>query len=370
MQVNIETSNRIIYEDLKDINSSIMKNVYEQAEKILYKIIIEEQKYCENEEKDEKKDEKKDEQSLNVISFLGERGRGKTSAMLSFFSYLNELQEKCKWTDLSDYKQGEIKFITLQYIDAAMLAEEESIFDVILAQIWDKFEEFVKDKSRQTDIYFEHKKKAIRQEFTNIYRVYQVLQEREKNKGSLKDIDLPAPSVLHELAASMNLRQEMQKLVCDCLDLFSYDKYGKRKDGYLVIAIDDIDMSGKKAHYILEQIRRFLRIPKVIVLLTTDINRLHRACESRYENIYKEPCDRQRFIYDYLGKVLPYNMRIYMPEIAEEHSEILINSSIKEELQLQSTNEKDMIMEFFSKNYGIYFDATRRKRHFLIKNRF
>lgn len=190
-----------------------------------------------------------------------------------------------------------------------MLAEEEYIFDVILAKMWDKFEEFEKEM-KHTSTYQMLAIKDIKQAFIKIRKAYQVLQERDANKGSLKDKDMPVPSVLHELAASMNLRNEMQVLVDQYLSLFKKDN----KESYLVVAIDDIDMSGKKAHHILEQIRRFLRIHRVIVLLTADIERLQKGCEYRYLEIYKDRNDRYQFVNDYLEKVLPYNMRVYMPE--------------------------------------------------------
>lgn len=136
---NLDTSNRIKYEDLNDIEQSVFEDIYREADKTLYKIVEDEQKY--------KTKDEKDQNSLNVISFLGERGRGKTSAMLSFFSYLNVLQTKCPWSKFFKAENPnlpEIRFVTLPYIDAAMLAENEYIVDVILAEMWDKFEKAIR----------------------------------------------------------------------------------------------------------------------------------------------------------------------------------------------------------------------------------
>ena len=63
-------------------------------------------------------------------------------------------------------------------------------------------------------------------------------------------------------------------------------------------------MSSDKAYSVLEQIRRFLRIEHVIVLATADIDRLQRACESRYQTIYLDEVDRAHFVNEYLEKVL------------------------------------------------------------------
>ncbi len=86
---------------------------------------------------------------------------------------------------------------------------------------------------------------------------------------------LPTASVLHELSVSVNLRDEMQELVKQYLTYFSMrDEYCNT---YLVIAIDDVDMSGDRAHYILEQIRRYFRINNVIIFMTGDFDRLQKS---------------------------------------------------------------------------------------------
>lgn len=54
-----------------------------------------------------------------------------------------------------------------------------------------------------------------------------------------------------------------------------------------------------------------------------------------------------------------------MPELSEKQGEIIVETRAKELLELKSTNEKDMIMEYMAKECGIYFDGNRRRRHFL-----
>ena len=103
----------------------------------------------------------------------------------------------------------------------------------------------------------------------------------------------------------------------------------------------------------------------MVIFITADIDRLQQGCEDRYKQIYTEEGSRRKFINEYLEKVLPYNMRIYMPEIRERHGDILLDTEAKKELELVSDNEKDMILEFMAGKCGIYFDGNRRKRHFL-----
>lgn len=359
----LETSNRITYENLERIDESVFENVYKEADRTLAKIMDEACQYQRNKEKDE--------QSLNVISFLGGRGRGKTSAMLSFIYNLRNLKNYDGWSEVGK-KHPNAQYIILPYIDAAMLAEQEFIIDVILAEMWDRFEEELENyppMSRETSCR-DDLRRSIKKLFAEVRRAYCVSQERE-TKASTSE-ELPTAGILHELAVSINLRQQMAKLVEEYLcffgkqDRYCYEENDRtKKEIYLIIPIDDIDMSGKKAHYILEQIRRFLRIPNVIVMLTADIDRLQKACELRFADICKDERDRQRVISEYLEKVVPYNMRVYLPELKENHGKILIQTQARERLQINSENEKDFILEVMLSKCGLYFDGTRKKRHFL-----
>ncbi len=355
--ITLRESNRPVLESLKDISNSIFKGVYQQADRTLFRVIEDNEKY--------KEEEGMDRQGLNVVSFLGGRGRGKTSALLSFLSCLNELQKEIEWSKFNKNENKKIQFVTLPYIDAAMLAEAEYVIDVILAEMWDQFEGHTKRSVNSHNAEFERLERDIKQQFINVRQAYLLLKEREDGKTGFHEKEVPVPSALHDLAASINLRDELQKLINDYLKIFQYGSFDGKGECYLVIAIDDVDMSGQKAHFILEQIRRFLRVQKVVIFITADIDRLQQGCEARYQQIYTEKDDRRKFINEYLEKVLPYNMRIYMPEIREKHGEIPLDTEAKKMLNLTSDNEKDMILEFMAKKCGIYFDGNRRKRHFL-----
>ena len=45
-------------------------------------------------------------------------------------------------------------------------------------------------------------------------------------------------------------------------------------DNYMVITLDDLDVATENVYMIMEQIRLFLNLPNVIVLVSADIGRL------------------------------------------------------------------------------------------------
>lgn len=358
----LSQENKVYCEDLIKIDDSVFENVYKQVDNILYKITQYNNKLNENSKYINRTEEKYDENVLNTIPFLAGRGRGKTSALLSVLNNLNNMSSY-GWSQL---QKSNVKFKVLPYIDAAMLAKKEFIFDVILTEMWDSF-----DKDIQEDKYVdrynkyncEYAIKEIRESFIKVRKAYSNLTQKENEKYTSSEELLPTASVLHELSVSVNLRDEMQELVKQYLTYFSMrDEY---HNTYLVIAIDDVDMSGDRAYYILEQLRRFFRINNVIIFMTGDFERLQKVCALRYKDMNEDKIDVEKFINEYLEKVLPYNNRIYLPELNVRHNDIHLITSAKEKYSLKKDNEKDMILEFIADKCKVYFDGTRRKRHFL-----
>ena len=240
----LSQKNKVYCEDLIKVDDSVFENVYKQVDDILYKIIQYNNKLNENSKYINRAEEKYDENVLNTIPFLAGRGRGKTSALLSVLNNLNNMSSY-SWSKL--YKSN-VKFKVLPYIDAAMLAKKEFIFDVILTEMWDSF-----DKDIQEDKYVdrynkynsEYAIKEIRESFIKVRKAYSNLTQKENEKYTSSEELLPTASVLHELSVSVNLRDEMQELVKQYLTYFSMrDEY---HNTYLVIAIDDVDMSGDRA---------------------------------------------------------------------------------------------------------------------------
>ena len=125
-EFSINWPNRIKYEKEGDFKNSLFSDVYKKAEKYVRDIIEdngrekrspEQEAYC------------NDENFNNIIPFLGERGMGKTSAMVSFAL---SLQESDKY--MSD--KGRIGFYLLPRIDIGMLVKGENLLDIILAKMW------------------------------------------------------------------------------------------------------------------------------------------------------------------------------------------------------------------------------------------
>ena len=315
--------NRIKCEKYTDFNDSVFKTVYEDAVSLTKKIISANQYYKEHSDSEIEKFCNED-HIATIISFLGDRGVGKSSAMLSYAHYLDCYNRKTMNDADMFLGKKEVDFCVFPKIDVTMLTHEEGLFDVVLAKMWDKFFEKVEKGERR-----EPSQENVRKKFEDVKKSYNRWSVTQKESG------VSQLAELHGLSQSLNLREDFSKLVTE------FSKYtGKEKDSenYLVFAIDDLDMVIESAYMRLEELRLLLTIPKVIVLITADMNQLIlniqniwkmrlrrlpevkgdwdcptgvRLEESMYENIARD------YAVKYLAKVLPQNMRIFLPNSNE-----------------------------------------------------
>lgn len=374
--IRLTDSNRIKYESLADFSESFFADVYAKAFHMLESLL--------RENHDLSGTTRNRDQIYNVIAFLGERGMGKTSAMLSFAATLEEnfsgkdgnsqereiLEKLVGPSDCVSLK-NKLYFSALPYVDASMLEEKEGIFDVVLAKMWDKFEQSPRDN--RTVRKLENLKNEVRERFLKVRECY--LVQRKISKDTLvEDKEISTLDTLHKLAGSINLREEFEKLVDRYLKFMSEVQNCDTDQYYLVIAIDDIDMGVKNAHEFLEQIRRFLMIPRVIVLVTADWRRLVRICTNYEEDVYGKEAERkeekEQFVNNYLGKVLPHNKRIYMPDFCEPDGELKKLFEIELDFSKRKLyhTEKDSIAYIYSHYLNMYLYIKSQERHILQNN--
>lgn len=320
----IEYVNRIRLEHAKDFESSIFCDVYRNARFMVNQIIKQNPKHYEKSEFDDFCNEN---YVANVISFLGERGMGKSSTMLSFAYHLGQYNsnEIINGDLHSKYNYGSTKFYIMPKIDAAILAKGEGLFDVVLANLWDKFKSYDKeyyDKSYEYE--------QIKTRFKNIKNTYsQYLKQYGKEKNEVESY-----TELHDLNHVLNLRMDFLELVETYLTYIDRDSCRTCENVFLVFSIDDIDLANDGSYSVLEQLRMFFSIPHVIILTTADKDRLALNLKTELSNklLYKGEHSKEdlnvvsHYRFEYLSKVLPRNMRIYMPHPNEindpEYNEI------------------------------------------------
>ena len=78
-------------------------------------------------------------------------------------------------------------------------------------------------------------------------------------------------STLTKLGKSTDLKEELTKLITEYLKFMQGDS---NKDSYLILAIDDLDLCSSNAYKMAEQIRKYLIIPHVVIVMSVKIDQL------------------------------------------------------------------------------------------------
>lgn len=326
-KLNINFVNEIKCETRDEFRTSIFSDVYKRAHDLVERIIRKNEKLS---YRDDLRDYCNERHIVNVVSFLGERGMGKSSAMLSFAFYLKQYRPNMTAQyddfDIKSERRAPLNFSVLSKIDVAMMMQGESLFDIILAKMWDEYS----DRCEKALTNSEYQYRETIDKFDEVKKAYLRYKAALKNTERINDIT--RLDELHELSKSLNLRNGFESLVDCYLKCISEHP----SEAYLVIPLDDLDMVIENVYDKLEEVRFLLTIPRVIVLLTADVNRMTLELNGHFSrkslcNINVTEMEKERvrgYVANYLGKVLPRNMRIYMPTFKEIESKNLLLEDI------------------------------------------
>ncbi len=332
VELKINRLNTVVYEEPKHFETSVSYKAYKEAFYMVKEIVRHNEELSIAKRNREKgTDLRNKEQIHNIIFFTGNRGTGKSSVMLSFMEFLkdyyrNQRTQATFLRDIPEFDLGkqDVMFTGLDYIDASMLESKEDILGTVLSKMakkWHDEEQYAYGESGIIqDLDYDYNKRKIQLQFNTVYECLKDLI-RSKEDIMKNDNDMFIET-LEKLSFTGNLKQAFQELVIRYLNIMKYPgTEGKINDDnhFLVIPIDDVDMDIEHSFSLLEQIRKYLMVPNVIVLLSADYEQLENICISHYTKQYHEVKDRLemngcigRLSREYLEKMVPIQRQIEM----------------------------------------------------------
>lgn len=344
---NIGDENRIVVEKINKeiLENSIFTDSYQYALNAL-------NSYFGSMPSD--KDSRKNEDKLwrnNIFAFIGDRGSGKTSCMQSIAQLLAEP------TDLKDnnsvFKEN---FYLIDMIDPSFVDNDSNVVGMILASLFKQYQNYVKKN--------DNAKGTMRIKLANQFAKVQHDFYRMMEKELMVEDDLEA---LSSLSAAIDLKQSMLQLV----DLFM-DFIGK-KDAILLIPVDDIDLHSKAATDMVEQIRKYLILPNVVVLMAVKISQLSKLKRLQFSKEYQDErntltdTELDEMVEKYITKLVPYNHRIYMPDSTFYwNAQLTIMNGDKEECN--NVSIRQFIPELIYQKTRYLFYNTSIKTSYIVPN--
>lgn len=300
---------RLVIDDFKLKNESLFKDSYDKALDVIYDFIQESQKNDNDSDKDSASvffKQTADSVKNNVVAFLGDRGTGKTSCMLSVANMLRKINSCENDTNGEKIKNSCKKgFEILETIDPSFFDEKANVLQVVLGRLFSNFRKKVDEGYTQGFKENECKKNEL---FKSFQEVKECLTHMNAEKCVCEE---DTAEGLLKLTASVDMRNSIENLVKKYLDFVDKD--------YLVISIDDIDMHTEHAYEMSEEIRKYLKQPKIIVLMALKLEQLEDTIELHFDKIMSEKIVPKSTIVDmalkYVIKLIPENNRIYLPSV-------------------------------------------------------
>lgn len=273
----------------------------------------------------------------NVISFCADRGQGKTSAMLSYATALSntgvagdgewENRRDLFWKNTSVCKYS---FEVLQSIDPTELEPEDSILKVVLSQMYVRFQAVYEREYTEhctygrTQLYSQSQEDGVASLQDLFLRCFHLADRLNDDKRKAVPLDAEDElAYISETGAGLNARVVLYELLAKYLTFIT-----RSSDSFLVIPIDDADLNTNRVYNILEDIRKYLQLPRVLVLMATNITQMESIVEQHfldeYESSLRQPNGMvsaarcHRIAENYLEKVLPGTRRLYLPNLQDE----------------------------------------------------
>lgn len=255
--------------------------------------------------------------SNNIIAFSGDRGQGKSSAMLSFSNAL----KNCKTQSYSKFLGNIISdrnYVVLDRIDPTKLEENDNILLIIMGKIFHEFSNLWNESDKQNISLYS----SLLEKFQLCYEEIITIKNNNFSEYGIGG----ALDYLSRLGDSSNLKKDLWELL---QMFFEFDskcskKSNEKDKNFLVIQLDDTDLNTQNAYKIVEEIRKYFMVPNVIVLMAMDINQLTNAIEQYFIGNYKvwqeyyddnDAFKHRKVAVKYIDKLIPGDRKIFLPKL-------------------------------------------------------
>ena len=262
---------------------SIMRPSYEKAMRALVRIMRQTNRFHkDNRDNEDGSDAYALENLLfgysgNIIAFAAPRGGGKTATMLSFSKilakgfrpdtlvpvvdnrFLNDM--KCGQEEQPDAWLARCCFLPLTPVAPAVLEGEQNILNVVWSRLYRYAERLLSE--HRSDRIKEAQKNEIRRSLQKVLSGIKGIKDPEKKfSGDL--------SSMQDVCDGLSLSRHFHMLVQNILKLAVGDH--NYSDRYLVIQLDDADSKMQRVYEVLEDVRKYLMIPNLVILMSVDQN--------------------------------------------------------------------------------------------------
>lgn len=300
----------------------------------------------------------------NILAFCAARGQGKTSAMLSFSRALEKYEDSNRDSQLLKDSLGGWHFHVMQPIDPTMLRNGETVLELVLARLLNEIN--IKWRSGADEGRNSRSEDATEHGKIQVLDRFNVCLEGVRQEKNADDDRFGGDRLLRANDI-FDIKDNLREIVLYYLNLLGWD----RNSGILIIQLDDTDMQFEGAYYILEEVRKYLSIPNVVVLMATYLKQLRDLVELQYKRTLVPNCgefDVFHMAAKYIDKLIPASQTIHLPSIkmcweASERPSVRLNNGV-EKVGVEDLEKK--LFDLVYEKTGLAFIRHEKYIHDLI----
>lgn len=360
---------------------------YKQAAKMLNTIVNE------RDENAESKSPFMNEYENNIIAFCGERGEGKSSAMLTFINSLYDIglereedfeKESKRYNLFEQYRNlNRNHFADPIVVDPSQFDEVHNILDIILAKLYRNFMLKYEENNRCADEYIT---RQLQNQFQKVYREVSMINNQSKMLDDEFDYEGNIGK-LSKLGESTGLKEDLQKLIEWYLEFIGKSSVSEKKKQYLIIAVDDLDLCNSNAYKMTEQIRKYLILPEVVIIMAVKVEQLELCVEEKTFSDFKEivsaskldnkerqsriDTEIQNMSERYVAKLIPKARRIYLPKAQSLENVQVIYRTAENKIIWESNEEESLVnavLRLIRERTGMIFLSEESGISYLLPN--
>ena len=352
-----ERSQEICVETIENIGKDVnlyFNREYDEAIKLVKEIILlqgikeDEEDRGTNVDRSYKQNNKRDVAKYgcnNRILFAGQRGCGKTSVMRSLAEYLSKHKITINYDgDKDDIK---VRCCCLPMVDPSHFDNNNNILLTVITSMFSVAKGYMKEFGDKNDT-------ADREDLLRQFE--KVFKSLDSIKSEITSYTLES---LNRKSDAEDLRKKMNNLVAKYLKYIVGDKESR-----LVLLIDDIDMSVSYAPEMLEQLRKYLELDNLIILMSANLGQLSNEMREKYSSAFQYTLkdsnqalsiDVEDLATKYLLKLFPTSRRITI----ERHVSQLLETDLEGVIKTSATDKNKPKGNFQNVILSLIWSKTR-----------
>ena len=310
----------------------------------------------------------------NIIAFCGERGTGKSSVMLSFMKALGSSGKRQDKFNFNEEIRNN-NWSTQIMIDPSMFDGVHNIVDIVLSHIYYNFHEAYNKDNQKIDQFERQEMLSL---LAKTYKSLSIIKNKEKMMDDEYDV-AGNISKLQNLGESTQLRSSFEQLIARYLEIIpKLENKTRQNSEKLLIAIDDLDLCNEHAYEMAEQIRKYLILPNVIILMAIKIEQLEMGVEEKNRGDFKNviagrmgEAAMEREMRDmaerYVTKLVPKARRIYLPKLESTQ----VNLELESEVQMENTEGcgetiENKIVRLIREKTGMFLVPVENSNNYFV----